>query len=147
MSLLPISPLVATYWLQGLPALAGIDITQGLKDEKSWTSDFAIVVQVVPGVPDPYVPIRSVVFQIDVFGKAAAGSSRRPPWNLCYATAEAIREACYAGYARRIVIPGDYLPVRVTDVTCDREPYRLPADPSGLARVVMQIRMTYLVDQ
>lgn len=145
-TLQPIAPLVCIGWLAGVATLADVDVTQAPKDEASWSSDISIVVSVVPGSPDPYTPLRSTVFQLDVLGKAGT-DSRRPPLNRCYETAERVMAACDASYARRVVLPGDYKAVRVTDVARDREPYRLPNDPTGWARVVTQIRITYVVDE
>jgi hypothetical protein len=154
-TLLPIAPLVATEWLKGVgitaPNSAGVptavDITQTLPDEGSWATDIAITATVVPSNPDPYVPIRSTVFQVDVFGKSGNGDSRRLPWNRCFAVAEQIWRSTYSATARRVVLPGEYKAVRVTDVTCDREPWRLPVNPAGLAWVVVQIQITYLIDE
>lgn len=145
-TLQPIAPLVCIGWLAGVASLSGVDVTQAPKDEASWTSDIAIVVSVVPGPTDPYTPLRSTVFQLDVLGKAGT-DSRRPPLNRCYETAERVMVACDSAFARRVVLPGDYKAVRVTDVSRDREPYRLPNDPTGWARVVTQIRITYVVDE
>lgn len=149
-TLSPPAPLVGIAWLATVPALTGITATQQLDPNgaASWAGDIAITVAVVPTTPDQYTPIRSVLLQVDIWGRPNAGTeaSRNLPWNRCHSLAESIRDATYAVVPAVLTVAGtSYLPARVTDVSAAREPYRAPTDASGLARVLLQIQLTYLI--
>lgn len=143
MSQVPTADLVGVAWLKTVVS-AGTDVATTLADAATWTGDLFVTAFIVPSTSDRYTPLRSPIVQVDVWGRPQAPSSK-PPYNRANVEADRIRDATIAGSARTVTpTPGDWLPARVTDVTCERDPFRHTDDQGGLARYGLDLGITFM---
>lgn len=100
--LLPTNELVAVAWLGSIPALQPLGGTQMVATTlpadvnadgtvAAWTQTGFITVTVVGGSPDPYLPVKRPVLQVDCW--ATRPGSSKPPWGQANVLAETIRYA------------------------------------------------------
>jgi hypothetical protein len=77
--LLPTSELICIAYLKSAPGvLADVIATQVPLDESQWAANGCITVAVVGGHPDPDIPVRNPMMQLDFF--ATNAGSAKIPW-------------------------------------------------------------------
>jgi hypothetical protein len=144
----PTNELVAVAWLsQRVPGLTAAMVATTLpKDATAWADAGFLQVQALPGgAPDIDIPVRHPVFQLD--GWANTPGSAKPPWNLANRLLELVRDATEspdALYGRPVILPPDYLGVRVQAAYLISEPRRVPDDPAGYARFTADLAIDWV---
>lgn len=156
----PNSDLVGEKFLAGITGLNATMVATTLpRDPTTWASfgqnKGFVVVTVVAGDPDPNLPIRNPVYQIDCW--ATRVGSTNPPWGTANYLAELIRthiEARPVLYKRTFTFTdkGDYSGARVIEAILRTEPRRgitpgpsATGDEGGYARYLMDLELRWTV--
>lgn len=127
----PSSDVVMVAWLQQYADLAQSATT--LPAPKTWLDTGFVTVTAVGGNPNPYIPERAPVFQVDCWAAnaAAAGAksvSRKIPRGKANELADLVVYATYGWEPREVELPLQYLPVWIESVTPVSEVREIP-DP------------------
>lgn len=142
---LPTTERVAVAWLSA--ALSGPSVGLELPgDPSTWLDEGFVQVQALPGgSADVDTPERRrPVVQVDLWA-AGGSSSISPRWNLAGQLAEALRVATETqNYGATVALPGDYDDARVQAVYFLTEPRRIPDDPSGYARMTVDLALDWV---
>lgn len=91
MTLVPTNELVAQEWVRSIPGLTAFVDSQLPSDESVWTTNGAVIVNIVGGAPNIYLKVRNPVIQVDCWQNNP--NSDKLPWNLAVALAEQVRTA------------------------------------------------------
>lgn len=137
----PNNELVAVAWLKGVPYLGNRVATSLPADNSSWSASGFVTVSGIGGSPDPDLPVRRPVVQLDCWG--VAPNSSKPPWNLAAQLAEQVRDAVetHGSVGRRVDMPAAYRDARVETVVLRTEPRRVPGDVAAYARFTMDAEL------
>lgn len=130
--------LVAVAWLASAPGIDPAQVATTLPANSAvWAeSGFIQVGPVVGGSPNPHIPKRTPVVQVDCW--AVNPTSGKPKWSKAINLAETIR-AAYEQVDHRTIqrtltlLPG-YPQARVTSTYFAVEPRRVPGDSGAYAR-------------
>lgn len=158
---LPNSDLVGEKWLAGVPGLSAAGVATTLPRYPDQWPSFGpnkgfVVVTVVGGDTDLYLPIRHPVYQVDCW--ATRVGSTHPPWGTANEIAEMIRaniEARPVLYKRALTFTdkGDYFGARVIEAILRTEPRRaiVPGptpvgDEGGYARYMVELQLDWTVN-
>jgi hypothetical protein len=110
----------------------------------TWAGSGFISWSNVGGSFDINVPVRHPVVSLDIWA-ATPRQSKRPPWGLAFALAEAIIAAQFDTVLHDthavVTLPTGFPDARVTEFSVLTEPSRRPSDPSDYARVGMDVRV------
>jgi hypothetical protein len=146
--LLPTAELVAQAWIStiaNLPAQVGSTLPP---DDTQWASTGFVTVAVVGGNPDPDVPIKTSVMQVDCW--AVKPGSNKPPWQQAASCAGQIAAACYdrrLGYFGRplvISVNGvDYPGANVMSARAMTEPRRAYGDTADYACYTFDLQLVW----
>jgi len=113
----------------------------------TWGSTGFIQLTAISGTLDINVPVRHTVVSIDVWAATAQGRSKKPPWNVAYAIAEAVIATQFDTTShdthRVVSLPTGYPDARVLEFSALTEPSRRPSDPADYARVGMDVRFAW----
>ena len=146
----PTNALVAVAWLsQRVNGLAaGMVATKLPRDVTTWADLGFVQVTVIPGAPGVDIPVRHPVIQCDCYATtadAAGNVSTKPPVNKANRLAELIRVATEDGqlYGRPVTMPTGYLGARVLAAYVTSEPAEVADDPSGYARVTLDLALDW----
>lgn len=143
----PNSDLVMQAWLsQRVPGIVAGQVSGSLPDVASWLAEGFVTVQSIPGTqPNIDVPVRRPVFQIDTWG-AAGVQTAKPHWPKAYRLAELIRLATEAPqiYGGPVTLPDEYTGARVQAAYLIAEPSKVTGDPSGYARVTLDLALDWV---
>jgi hypothetical protein len=154
----PNSDLVGEKWLGGISGLAPAMVATTLpRDVTTWTTfgpnKGFVVVTVVGGDQDLYLPIRHPVYQVDCW--ATRVGSNTPPWGTANHIAELVRahvEARPVVYKRALTFTdkGDYLGARIIEAILRSEPRRgitpgpsATGDEGGYARYMLDLQLDW----
>lgn len=142
----PNSDQVALAWLaQRVPGITAGQVAAALPALASWAAEGFVTAGSIPGTqPNIDVPIRKPVIQVDTWG--ANPDSGKPHWPKAFRLAELIRIATESGqiYGKPVILPGDYLDVRVQSVYLLSDPNRVNGDPSGYAHVTLDLALDWV---
>lgn len=156
----PNSDLVGEKFLAGISGLSAAMVATTLpRDPLTWTSfgpnKGFVVVTVVGGDPDLYLPIRNPVYQVDCW--ATRPGSTNPPWGTANHIAELVRshiEARPILYKRALTFTdkGEYSGARVLEAALRTEPRRAitpgptpVGDEGGYARYMLDLQLSWAV--
>lgn len=136
---------VVSAWLKGLPNSDRYEAADSLPASlTSWKKPFYVVSDMISGPVDTYVPIKTPIFQLTVYGKSS-GSNTLPPWNAVNEIAQDLEDYCYGVFTRGTLTFGaGYADVRLTDVSLERSASKLLSDVQNLAKFSLDISMTYM---
>jgi len=160
---MPFSPnndLVGEKWLAGVPGLSAAMVATTLpRDPAVWTkvqtAQAFVVVTVVGGDTDLYLPIRRPVYQVDFW--ATRLGSLNPPWATANLLAELVREHIEArpvAYKRTLTFTdkGDFRPALVQEAILRTEPRRAitpgptpTGDEGGYAHYMADVELQWMV--
>lgn len=152
--MIPSALLVARHWLISLPEVGSIQVGQSLQTPyTSWTEDLYITVSFIDTEADEYVPLRSAVVQVDVWGRPITTQrGQTVPINRCVSVAESIADLTYGFVPVIVDVAGvEYFNVDLKDVMV--RPVRGPRpirerQPSGsqvaIGRASMDLQFTYM---
>lgn len=138
----PTNALVAVAWLgQRVAGLApGMVATRLPRDLGAWAEIGFVQATVVSGTPDVDVPIRRPLVQIDAWAHSPDGV--KPPVNKAARLAELVRVATElpsAKYSSPVEMPANYAGAIVLSAYVVTEPYEVTDDPSGFARISLDL--------
>lgn len=154
----PNSDLVGEKWFGGVPGLSPAMVATTLpRDPTTWTTiggsaKAFVVVTVVGGDPDPDLPIRRPVYQVDCW--ATRIGSTIPPWGTANLVAEMIRsniEARPVLYKRGLTFTdkGDYRSAFVNQARMRTEPRRAITsgigDEASWAHYMTDVELEWIV--
>jgi hypothetical protein len=136
---------VVNAWLTGLPNSARYEVADSLPNSLTgWKKNFYIVADVISSPADAYVPIKTPIYQLTVYGKGAT-SNTLPPWNAVNEIAQDLEYLCYGAFARGTLSFGSgYSDVRLTDVSLLSSATKQLSDIQNLAKFSLDISMTYM---
>jgi hypothetical protein len=143
------SELVMIAWLKSAPGvLADVIATQPPLDETQWAANGCIAVSVVGGHPDPDVPVRNPVMQLDFF--ATNPGSARIPWFKASDLAEqvwmATRDRQRIGRIVSITSGGKaYPPAKVLTAFWLTEPRRIYNDRGDWAHYQGDLALSWTI--
>ena len=138
----PTNALVAVAWLgQRVAGLEpGMVATRLPRDLSTWADLGFVQATVVTGTPDVDVPIRRPLVQIDAWAHSPDGV--KPPVNKAARLAELVRVATElptAKYSTPVEMPANYAGAIVLSAYVVTEPYEVTDDPSGFARISLDL--------
>lgn len=138
----PTNALVAVAWLgQRVDGLApGMVATRLPRDLAAWADLGFVQATVISGTPDVDVPIRRPLVQIDAWAHSPDGV--KPPVNKAARLAELVRvatELSTAKYSTPVEMPANYAGAIVLSAYVVTEPYEVTDDPSGFARISLDL--------
>lgn len=142
----PNTDLVAMAWLVQRVGLDAGMVAGSLPAVASWLDEGFVTVQTIPGTqPNVDIPVRRPIVQIDTWG-AGGVQTAKPHWPKAYRLAELIRLATEDGqvYGQAVTLPADYTGVRVQAAYLVAEPSKVPGDPSGYARVTLDLALDWV---
>ena len=85
--------LVLAAWISSIPGLTVDSVAPQLpSDDTTWAANGAVMMLVVGGTDDPYMPYSRTVLQVECWG--CAPGTDEPPWLLSWNLAARIRMAC-----------------------------------------------------
>ena len=136
---------VAVAWVKSLPDFMGIPVATTLAPQAGWgtgVQDFVVAGFSLGGIPGAYTLTRVPVVQMDCFAKAP--NSNRPAWNRASMLTEALRDACYSGYAAGVLsFAGGFPSVTLHSVVPMSEPRRILSDVAAIAHYSIDLAFTY----
>lgn len=143
----PDGALVADAWLRLVSGLPASCIGPTLPDARrapapAWVTQAFVQHTVVGGAPNPHVPLRRSVVQVDVW--AVTLDDRTPPWGRASAVAETIVGAAY-GTVNELALTtpaGITIPLLRT-VTPLQEPRKIREDVAGFARFQLDVEFVW----
>ncbi len=141
MGFLPNSELVAAAWLALVPGIPAGKVATSLPADTSTFSDGFVTVAVVGGSPDPDIPMRRPVIQVDCWVSTAGNS--KPRWSRANDLAELVRAASYppsSATAVRVSPRTGYDDARVWGAYLLTEPRRVEGDPNRHARFTFDMQ-------
>lgn len=135
--------LVAVAWLSDLFDIPMVATTLP-KDQASWSTNGFVIVSTVGGSPDPYMPVRNPVVQIDCW--AVNPTKANPPWGKANNLAETVQAAFYdtAATPRDLVLPTGFPGARVLSAWTLTEARRVTDDQASYARYSMTAQFTWI---
>lgn len=147
----PTNALVVQAWLgQRVPSLAPAQVASRLpRDPAAWADEGFVVASIVGGSPDVDVPVRRPLAQLDAYAvtlDAAGTVSTKPPVAKANRLAELVRVATEldtARYSSPVVMPANYLGAIVLSAYVVGEPREITDDPSGYARVTLDLMIEW----
>jgi hypothetical protein len=116
-----------------------------------WVGSGFVQVRALPGGPVyPDLPHRRVtVTQVDLFGTRSTNDTFRPLWSVAMDLAEKLRLATFPDaqvYGKPLTIAkAGYSSPRALSAYLLSEPMRVEGDPSGYARIMTQLSLTWTV--
>jgi hypothetical protein len=142
-TLLPTTRLVAIGWLQLVVPGIGVDKRlPTVADYPALRTDGFLRIAGAGGDPDPYVPMRGPVIQVECW-LAPPATGEPVSWARAQQLAERVLNATYDGtfMRRRIDLSavGNYAPARVHTVTALTEPDDVEEPGSDWARVDLDL--------
>lgn len=142
----PTSALVAVAWLgQRVAGLVpGMVATKLPRDLSTWVDLGFVQATIIPGSAEVDVPIRRPLVQIDAW--AHSPDSTRPPVNKAARLAELVRVATElptAKYSSPVTMPANYGGAIVLSAFLVSEPSEVANDPSGYARVTLDLELAW----
>lgn len=149
----PNNDLVGVAWLsQRVPGIVAGQVATTLPaNAAAWTAEGFVQIQAIPGgrAPDIDVPLRLPVFQVDcwaVTADSAGVPTYKPHWAKANRLAELIRIATEDGqlYGKAVVMPAGYSGARVQAAYLLGEPGRVNDDPSGYARLTLDLALDWV---
>jgi hypothetical protein len=138
--LLPNTDLVAVQWLRRNSKFSakGVGIATSLPADRAKIVTGFITTQIVGGSPEIELPIRHPVVAVSHWAAPAVEGSSKVPWPQASALAEWTWEQTWDRADQNVTLsfslPG-YAQARVFTVEALTEPRRVEDDPSGYARV------------
>lgn len=149
---LPTGALVLVAWLgQRVPGLTDAMVATSLPREISTWADAGFVTATI--IPSPAGvdsgDTRHVYAQIDAWAvsmTADGSASSKPPVYKATRLAELVRRATdddVQTFGRPVTLPAAYLPARVLAAYAMTEPSPIPDDPSGYARVTLDLALEW----
>lgn len=148
---LPNSGLVAQAWLgQRVDGLTPSMVAAALpRDVTAWADQGFVQATIVPGTPDMDTGARAPLVQVDCWAVAlnAGAVSTKPPVYRAWRLAELIVRATEndrQSFGLPVVLPANYLPARVQSVRPVTEPSEVPGDPSGYARITLDLALDWV---
>ena len=140
MAFLPNNELVAVAWLQSVDGIPAGKVATSLPKDVAAFSDGFLTVAVAGGSPNPDVPMRRPVMQVDTW--VSASGSSNPRWGRANDLAELVRVAVYdlEGEPRRVDLPSQYDDARVHAAYLLTEPRRVEGDPARHARYTFDMQ-------
>lgn len=147
----PTNALVACAWLgQRVPGLTPDMVATRLpRDVATWADEGFVQASPVTGVPDVDIPVRHPLVQLDFWAvtvDAGGNVSTKQPIHKANRLAELVRvatESPSALYSRPVVMPANYSGAIVLSAYPVTEPYEVPDDPSGYARVTFDLAIDW----
>jgi hypothetical protein len=144
---------VAIAWVAAIPAVAAlaaqppVGATLPAGAPPSWAATGFLQVLTTGGSPHPDFPFRQPVATI--FTWATRTGSKKPPWDAAARLAEYVFAACYAetpAHSRLVPVAGGvtYPPVLVKTANALSEPRKIPGDPAGFARYMLDIQLKWV---
>jgi PKD repeat protein len=143
-SLLPNNDLVARAWVGSISALPANKVGLSLpSDETTWESTGFVQLRVTGGSPDPDIPERAPVIEVNCY--AVKIGSSKAPWNLASQLAEIIVNETYrTDAAARLVNPGtNYGFALVQSATVVSEIRRITSDVGSYAHVQFDLALRW----
>lgn len=144
---LPTSALVAVAWIGSRVSGITADMvaTKLPRDLTRWADLGFVQATVLPGSPDIDTGARMPVVQIDTWAHSPEGV--KPPVGKATRLAELIVRATendVQTFGQTLSLGPNFLPVRVQSVYPATEPSEVPDDPSGFARVTLDLAITWV---
>lgn len=121
--------------------MVGLTLPQ---DQTKWSASGFVQPSSFPGgSSDMYVPMYSPVVQVDCW--AVTPTSGKPAWGKAANLAQAIENATYGTAFREktLTLPGSFPPAQLKTVYLNTRPHRVPDDPSGFARFMLELRINW----
>jgi hypothetical protein len=146
--LLPNTDLVAVAWLRRNAKFSerNIGIATTLPSDRAKLVSGFITTQVVGGSPELELPIRKPVVAVSSWAAPATEGSSKTPWPQAAAISEWIWEMTWDRAHMNVTLsfslPG-YAQARVFTVEALTEPRRVEDDPSGYARVDVDLLINW----
>jgi len=140
--------LVAVAWLGSLPGLSTQMVATQLPDDVTkWAKTGFVVVTVVGGIIDAYMPVSLPVLQVDCY--AVVPGSNKPPWFMANNLAMIIQRGCWERRSinRLLTITArgiTYPSATVLTAYLTTPPRRLYEDPGDLARYQFDLALTWI---
>jgi hypothetical protein len=146
----PTSPLVAVAWLsQRVAGLNSSMVATSLpRDVTTWAAVGFVQATAISGRPDIDVPIRGPLVQIDAWAVNVDAAGNVMP-SRAIAKANRLAELVRLGtedqqeYGKPVTLPNGYAGARVLSVYPLTEPAEVPDDPSGYARVTLDLAFNW----
>ncbi len=147
----PTNALVAAAWIgQRVAGITdGMVATRLPRDPAVWADLGFVQVTPITGAPEVDVPIRRPLVQVDCYAvtlDATGTVSTKQPVNKANRLAELIRTATElptAKYSSPVTMPANYAGAIVLSVYPVSEPAEVPDDPSGYARVTLDLAIDW----
>lgn len=142
----PTSELAGIAWIQSIHGLTADVVAAQLPDEAQWLANGAIVLKVIGGSPDPYLPVAAPVFQLDFW--ASKEASDKPPWGRANLLAEQVRDGCLdrVNFSRPLALSANGKPCGTAvaeDATMLTVPRRGYGDRADWALYSADLRLTW----
>lgn len=142
----PTNALVACAWLaQRVPGFdASMVATRLPRDVTQWAENGFVQVTPITGVPDVDIPVRHPLVQVDLWRvtlDTQGNITNKPPVAKANIMAECVRVATEDGalYNTKVTLPAAYEDAIVLSVYPLSEPTEISGDPSGYARVTLDL--------
>jgi hypothetical protein len=151
--LLATSELVVAAWIASIPGLSPQMVATTLPPDVTpegkpapWIQTGFVTISVVGGSPDPYLPVKKPVLQVDAW--AAVPGSNKPPWGMANVLIETIRYATLqrTGFNRLLTLTanGFAYPSAVVDSAYFlTEPRRDYADAADYAHYLCDMQVVW----
>lgn len=146
----PTNALVVQAWLgQRVAGVVPAQVAGKLpRDPATWADEGFVVVTIIGGTPDVDIPVRHPIAQIDAYAvtlDATGTISVKPPVGKANRLAELVRVATDAGtyYSKPVTMPANYLGAIVLGASVVSEPREITDDPSGYARVTLDLALDW----
>lgn len=138
--LLPNTDLVAVTWLRRNEKFSARDIgvSTSLPADRSKIVKGFLTTQIIGGSPDVELPVRRPVVSVSSWAAPATEGSSKTPWPQAAAIAEWVWEQTWDRAHQNVTLSfslAGYAQARVFTVEALTEPRRVEDDPSGYARV------------
>lgn len=145
--LLPNTDLVAVAWLKRNAKFTakGVGVATTIPDDlPQLRAGFLHVVR-VGGSPSIDLPVRAPVVQVSAYAAPAEGSSKMP-WAQASQLAEWVWEQTFSAADQNVTLAfsvAGYAQARVMTAVALSEPLRVENDPSGYARVDIEVLINW----
>jgi len=135
----PSGDFVGVHWLRTIPGVPAEQINTTVPEKSpDFEENGFIQVSLVSGSMHPNFHQFSSLLQTDTW--AYQSRSKRPPWYKAASLASEITMACPSAARSHLVLPHNYVPVRVFSVLVEVGPMRFPSD-AEFARYRLDLRM------
>mgnify|MGYP001216108092 CR=1 FL=1 len=145
----PTNALVVQAFVGSRPGILPSQVAGKLpRDPSAWADLGFIVVSIIGGSPDVDIPVRHPLAQIDAYAvtlDAAGTVSAKPPVAKANWLAELVRTSTDAGdyYSKPVTMPANYAGAIVLGAAVVGEPREITDDPSGYARVTLDLALDW----